>query len=177
MSISLSLNPMSILDYFRSKENRNRDQVASYLDEIANDAKALAEVWDSVIKDLIQRKGHFNLDHHSDLLNRLEAFKEPNAPYFTRLAAFYRSISQATAGKLDPAKLDSVVIHLGHLLYDREITLKTYQSALAELRQSVFLSADNHSADFQDLSKLSAALHREAAAIEVLAKTIRVQQG
>lgn len=177
MSFSLSLNPVAVFEYFRSKTNRNRDQVAEYLDEIAKEARALAEVWDSVIQDLLEHKGKFDLNDHKEILLKLGTFKEPNRPYFSRLAMFYRDISQATAGKLPSEKMELVVVQLGRLLYSREITLKRYQAAIEYLRDSVFDATQSDFTEFSDLSTLSGALHEEAAALEVLAKTIKVQQG
>lgn len=56
---------------------------------------------------------------------------------------FYRDVSQATAGKLPPEKMDWVVVQLGRLLYSREITLKRYQAAIEKLRDSVFVSTQS----------------------------------
>lgn len=177
MNVSLSLNPMSVFEYFRNKGNRNRDQVADYLDQIANEAKALADVWDAVIKDFQLHQGRFNVEDHQQLLSNLEIYAVSNAPHFARLNMFYREVSKAAEGKLKPRDLDSVAMVLGNLLYQREVTLEKYQSQVQQLRASIFVAADNKLSDFQELSTLSAALHKEAAALDVLAKTIRVQLG
>jgi hypothetical protein len=90
---------------------------------------------------------------------------------------FYQQITQATEGRLKTEWKESVIDCLGRLLYDREITIKTYRKALNGLKTSIFVEDTNALDDFKDLAKICNALHREAAAIEVLAKTIRTRSG
>lgn len=80
-------------------------------------------------------------------------------------------------GKLDNNVRENIMNHLGSLLYKRELTMAAYQRTVDEISKSLFIASDNSLEDFKELSSLSIALHKEAAALDVLAQSFRVRQG
>jgi len=89
--MGLSINPLSLLEVFFDRQDRNSDHVADFLDEVAEEAKALAEIWDRVIEDLSSQTGKFKPDSNTlEILRRYEGF---NAGPFFRLREFYNCFS------------------------------------------------------------------------------------
>jgi len=175
--MGLSISPSSFLKLFVDKKHRTKDKVADYLDSIAAEARALAEVWDVVVTELANESKAVNVHTDDRLTAILREFKEPNAPHFCRLRVFYKELRLVTDGKLPAKHQENIASALSNLLFGREVTLKRYQDTVRGLQQSVFVDDESTLDDFQDLAKLCNALHREAAAIEVLAKTVRAQAG
>jgi len=173
--MGLSINPLTLLDSFLKGRYRSRDQVADFLDEVAKEARVLAEVWDEAIKQLLSSTGEFKPD--SKIRGVLWQYDADNAGPFFRLREFYYQFSRTMEGKLDNESRSGIINHLGSLLYTRDITLLAFQKAVKDVDGSFFVENDNSIEDFKDLSRLALALHREAAALDVLAKSVRVRQG
>lgn len=173
--MGVSINLLSLLETLLKSRYRSRDRIADYLDQVAAEARTIAEIWDTVISELQSGAGKFSPD--SNLRNVLARYNAPNAGPFFRLDEFYHEFSKATDGKLDKEWRENILSHLGGLLYHRDITLEKYQEALKNIHNPIFVADDNLLADFKDLSHLSMALHKEAAALDVLAKSFRVVQG
>lgn len=172
--MGLSVNPLYLVETFLKGRYRNRDQVADYLDQVAIEAQALADVWDKVISELLCNEV-FVLDRKTEQI--IDGYHYDNAGPFSSLCYFYQQFTTATEGKVSEEWRNTIMNHLGALLRERNITLETYREALLNVKHSAFISPDNASDDFRDLSRLSMALHREAAALGVLAKSFRVAQG
>src|SRR5690348_15624726 len=123
--MGLSINPLTLLDSFLKGRYRTRDQVADFLDDVAREARVLAEVWDEAIKQLLSSTGEFKPD--SKIRGVLWSYDADNAGPFFRLREFYNQFSRTMEGKLDDEWRTSIISHLGSLLYTRDITLQTYQ--------------------------------------------------
>lgn len=172
----LSISPSGFLKLFMDKKFRTKDMAADYLDSIAAEARNLAEVWEQVVDELMTGSGEMGEDDPR-IKDKLQEYKEPNAPYYYRLMNFYKEVSHVTAGRIDQEKREGFIDRLGWLLYNRKVTLKAYREALRHVKMSVFVDDQNSLHDFRDLTKLCNALHREAAAIEALAKSVRAKAG
>jgi len=92
---------------------------------------------------------------------------------------FYGWVSVALGDKLENHYRHTLVGDLASLLRCRDITLKRYREAMADLaryrdnQRLFFLDSDNANIDLKDLSESVSALQKEAAALHVLAKTIK----
>jgi len=173
--MGLSINPASLLDVFIKRGYRNRDHVADFLDEVAEQAQTLAKIWDRVIDDLSGETGKFKPD--ANALEILRRYDTDNAGPFSQLQEFYRCFSATMEGKLNEEWHRNIIGHLGALLRKRDLTLETYQRVVSGISKSSFVDNENSLEDFKDLSRLSIALHKEVAALVVLAHSFRVRQG
>jgi hypothetical protein len=131
--------------------------------------------WDAAIKELLSGKASFK-SADGKWLYSSDQMNSNYGPYF-RLQEFYSSFSSAVEGKLDDDWRENIVSHMGELLFSREVTLKKYRQTVHKIQTSTFLDADNSVEAFQDLSTLSMALHKEAAALYVLAQSFRISKG
>ena len=176
-SVAVSVNPASLLDILalllRRKKER-KDKVIEYVESIANEAASLAGVSQKLFDELAQGKS-ITPETHPELADEIHRHSMPNAPNYTRLLEFYNWVSAALGDKLDGWHRDSLVDHLARLLRARDLTLQAYRTAESKyVRQPVFfLGSDNETVDVGDLAQSVAALHREAAALHILAKTLR----
>jgi uncharacterized membrane protein YadS len=57
------------------------------------------------------------------------------------------------------------------------VTLSSYERALQTEQNALLFGEGNTVNDFEDVTQLAQALHREAAALGVLAKTVKVKLG
>jgi hypothetical protein len=104
----------------------------------------------------------------------MESYWTENAGPFSRLWSFYYEFSKTAEGRLDEEWRENIMNHLGTLLSQRDLTLTTFTQAVSKVSISILFDADNSLEDFKNLSSLSMALHKEAAALHVLAKSYRV---
>ena len=98
---------------------------------------------------------------------------EMHSESFYRVRQFYDSVWLATEGVLDADRRESIVYQLGAMLQTRAMTLSQYRQYVENLEESSFVDDQNQLEDFKDFSRLVDALQREAASIDVLAKSIR----
>jgi len=169
--MGLSLNPLDVFKIFQDKKSKNRELVADYLDSIAKEAANLALVWEEVARKVIN--GDWAGDRET--LSRIDKYQlAQNAPYYYRLSSFYEDISNALEGHISLEKRGNIIDHLGYLLMRRNITKDRYESMVSNLKQTWFIDDSNTIQDFSDLARSVEALHKEAAALDVLAKKFRV---
>lgn len=139
--MGLSINPASLFEVLLKSRQRNRDLAANYLDAVAEEARILAEIWDRVIEDLSNETHRFEPDKRA--LEVLREYKSPNFHPFSRLEEFYYSISRTVQGKLDKECHENVMLHLGSLLYNRNLTLETYQRTVDRISRSSLVESEN----------------------------------
>ena len=172
--MGLTIDPSKITDLFLQRRSNSRQAVAEYLTKIAEEATALAEIWEDIAQELPDKTVDLR---EGTIATRLRRYNTPNTGPFYRLAIFYESLSSAIGGKVDHDFQESFVSRLGHLLYSRNLTLKEYQELVQKDNvPNLFLDASTRPDDFLQLDSLVEALHREAAALHVLAATYRVSQ-
>lgn len=151
-----------------------KEELYNYLDSIAEEAKSLATVWQSVYESLGDKP--IKIENNNTWRNEFDKFSVPNAPYYARLATFYDYLTVATKGDYSKKHRDNFVSHLSVILYIREATLKEYRNRLKKINSSIIVATDNPIEDIRRLSESVLFLHKEAAALEVLAKTIRTMK-
>jgi hypothetical protein len=169
--MGISINPLSLLEFLLNRRFKTKEKVVEYIESIADDAEGLARVWGQIV-DGLQRKDSVTVSDRQ--IRELEKYKEPNAPYFSRLMEFYSYLSVAVGGKLEDRWHENIAECLGQLIYFRKLTFQEYLKAIDRLSvNSTFLDEDNRSADLKDIVQSVSVLQKEAAKIRVLAKTIR----
>ena len=167
----ISINPVALLDFLLKSKFNSKQKVVEYIESIADEADSLARVWEEVVNEL-QKKDCAEIGNKQSM--ELEKYKEPNAPYYTRLMEFYHNLSIAVGGKIEERWHDSMALHLGNLLYHRELTLKNYVNSIERMSNPIiFVDEDNQTVNLKDLIESVAVLHREAGKIHALARMVR----
>lgn len=168
--MGLSLNPIEVWKLFSERRTRNKEKIATWLDEIAAQAASLAKVWEAYV--LVLNNGQRDLPKWAK--KELALSKAPNAPYYYQLAMFYRDASRVIGGRVKRETLDNLVYTLGSILSERETTKKKCQKALeSNLKHTFFFDDTNRVSKLRDLSASVEALQKEAAALRVLAVNFR----
>jgi|HubBroStandDraft_6_1064221.scaffolds.fasta_scaffold498947_1 hypothetical protein len=167
MAISISVTDVwKLLD--RRKENK--EALSKWLDEVARDARALADIWSKTCVEL--KAGTFNVD--GELLRTMELHRPPNGSYFQRLILFYASLSSVFQGRTRGIVwVNAVAEELGGILKTRGFAAESYERMLSGVREAYFADSENKLTDLSDLEKAAHLLNREAAALEVLAANFK----
>jgi len=173
----ISINPVAIFEYFRARGNRDHDQIAAYFADMATEVRSLAQAWESAIAVLLSDASKDGRDAAMKALFDSDYYMPRNGAPYMRLMSFYENVSTAVAGKLPPERMNSIVSQLAVVLRQRDVSRKALEQILTEMRSYVFLHQDNISVDLHEISELPQVLYREAVALDILAKTIRVQLG
>jgi|SRR5689334_23429409 len=183
--MTFSISPERIIQMLFDNKKEEKEQIATYLDAIASDAKLLSDIWQDIWDK--SRNRAFSLQIDADNLDkplrqRIKQFHEsdwtltPNGKIISRLMNFYRHLSSVIGGKVNSDFHNLFSFHLGFLLENREITKQTFDKVVPLINGDLFLDAENSRVKIQEFSQLVEALNREAAALEVLAKTYRASK-
>jgi hypothetical protein len=179
--MAISLNPANLLDilgFLLKRKKESREKVVEYVESIAEEASSLAAVWQKLFDELASG-ATVSPDEDPVLAGEIRKYSQPNAPHYARLMEFYNWASAALGDKLDTYHRASLADHLGALLHARELTLQSYKESYDRLERFrdgqalFFLDSESASIDVRNLAQSVAALHKEAAALHVLAKTLR----
>ena len=180
MGIGLSLNPADVWKVFSEKNQRNKAQVADWLDAVAIEARKLADVWKGISVDLLAAENEGPKARErvaKELWNKYADF-EPNTPYFYRLKKFYANASSVLGGRGGSTLIDVLSGSAGTILQEREKTINIYDFFLKRYRPRLiseveFFNTANSDKDLNDLASIVKAMDREAAALEVIAINFR----
>lgn len=169
--VEVSLNPVDVIKLVTDYYKKRSDHVENLLNSVAKEARAIANIWDEAIQELA--RGALSPTKAKRFSERLyAASKTPNAPDFARLREFYYVISGGVRG-LSSTNQELALTYIGQLIIDRDVTKAAFERAVNADRKPVFLDPSNTLKMFNDIRASVDALHREAAALEVLAKTYR----
>lgn len=167
--MSISINVADVWKLF-DKRKENKEAVSKWLDAVARDARALADIWTRTSTEL--KAETFNLDR--ELLRLMELHRPPNGPYFERLIRFYASLSTIFQGRAGGVVwVNAIAEELGGILKTRGFAVETYQRSLSLVREAHFADGENRFSDLTDLERAAHLLNREAAALEVLADNFK----
>ena len=171
--MKFSINPVAVYKMISEQRNSSKIQVSEYLELIAKDARDLADIWRRIGED-VAKNGSANI-HNSNAFNDFYCTFGPlnGAPY-NRLCHFYDQISLVTHRKVDAHLRKSFISHLSSLIVQREVTIETYLNMIKNGQHTLFIGKSNSLCDFKDFGNLIQGLNKEASALEVLAKTIRI---
>lgn len=172
--MSISLNPQAwIFNYIENKKER-KVKIADYLDKIASAAFDLAQAWEKVALSILT---HGEIDEESGkllkaLIETEELVELTNVGYMSRLSGFYNRISKVL-GERYRELTDLVVYKIGTILKTRNLTKAKIEVELKNIKSAVFFDDPNE--DYTDVSIIESIkiLHREAAALYVIAQEFR----
>lgn len=197
----------SIVSHFLARRRREREQIARYLEDIAEYAGRLAAIWVQLLEEYSNGAQEPSVPVPEPLLQRIDemststSFRRPftlsrhrhvQIPVFTALSYFYEELFDVIGGKLDLKTERTFIDTLARLLADRQLAREVVEWRLSQLpnvrvtvlgdqsRQEVvpamlFVDGSIDQADVTSLSTAVLALQKEAAALDVLAKTFRAK--
>jgi hypothetical protein len=167
--MSLSLNPADIWKIFSDGKQRNKEELANWLDAVAADARKLADVWIETTRLL--SKSELTVGQEIDIDLRLGG---PNAAPFRRLTQFYETASTVIGGRVDDRTRMDFSQAVGTLLLNRNSAMRLCGTITRTLGGMKLLVDDANSLDnMAEFNGIIVLLNREAAALEVLAKNFR----
>jgi len=174
MSISISVD--RLFQSFLDQGKIRREQLAIYLDEVAEDASLLAECWQQQLLDevnhrhqsqeFLNKDGKLNIREKSYISNC-------NIGLISRLEFTYRDATIAFRGKLDKQFQDLFMGHLAELMLQRNKTKQAFDKIVSAANTLSLVSQNDNSVKIETLNDLVTALHKEAAALKVLARRYR----
>ena len=153
-------------------DERQRELIATYIQEIAHEAKSLASLWREVVYKLKDAES-VDISTNPRIVEEIERHRWGQMPPFYRLRDFYEKLNEVTCGTLSRKYADNILIRLSSLLNHREITKNLYDEAIQELKTNILVSKHVRPTDYKQLMQSVNELDKEAAAIHVLADTIR----
>ena len=121
--IKLSGNIVEAFKVLMDRSGQEHDLTKEYLKEIVEEAKILADVWDQMVKSIIEEKEPDLKTIDKAGLEKLKyKYGRFNGmPYFT-LQSFYKRLSTALEDKLSSEWIDLIVNSVGRILYNRNLT-------------------------------------------------------
>jgi len=174
--MGISINPASVV--FKWLDDRRDAQVrkADYLDSIAEVAAELATIWQDVVAkvafaktvDVRECKGANSMLVHPPNTTLC------NTGTISRLEAFYNRVSDIL-GKENQSDVDPIVFHIASIIQKRYLTKALVEAELLGIEMAGFYSSDNTLDAVQTLEGSVLALHREAAALDIFAKSFRAK--
>lgn len=171
--MGLSINPLSpIFKWIDSKKEANL-RIAEYLENIADEAATLAMIWQQIVERIIINKRTNVLDNKKarEFIGT-RSLELVNAEQITRLGKFYDKIS-TVLGDNHNCEVKPAVFHIGTILLKRDLTKKLVESELATITQTKFYSEQNDLGSIKSMEESVKAIHAEAAALHVYAKSFR----
>jgi hypothetical protein len=181
MAIGLSLNPADIWKIFSDRKGRTKTEIADWLDDVAAEARGLADLWvDSSVELFAAEDGGPNERERviSELRRKYGRFACNGVPY-TRLKIFYKSASSVLGKKTDEVLMTTIVDKTGDILYQRGKAKEVYDAYIRSGREKIHptdlssLSEETSAVNLEELTGFVEAMQNEAAALEVLAKNFR----
>jgi hypothetical protein len=162
----------SIITEIINQDERRRELAAMFISQMAEEANSLARVWKEVV-DLLENAESVNIQDSDKLNAEIERHRWGQMPHYYKLREFYSYLADITKVSLSDKYADNIVMRISALLNEREITKALYDKAIKQMDTTVLVDERSRELDFSKLRDSVDALHKEAAAIEVLAYTIR----
>lgn len=197
MAISVALD--RILEQFLGRGKGKRVQIATYLEAVADDAEMLCKVWLEALEKIgktecsssngaieLAHKAPLDLDLalgslrrqcnlHERKKNFGRKFDIGQGAIHSRLDLQYRGVSVVFDGEVSSHFQASFMQHLAAILLHRRASREMLNSLLPLSDSVVFVDPVNRSERIINLEDAVAALHREAAAVRVLAREFRAR--
>ena len=182
--MELSINPSQILKLLSNKKTKEKEAVFDYLDSIAEEARELVEIWESIVRNASANKARWIYVDFPSIRTSIDLdplddpdFTTSNSAMYSRLALYYWHVTPALRGRIKEHWQNSFMLQLSVLIEPRNLTKEAYEKFISGIRDPFFFDKRNSIDDLKEFSQSVLALQREAAALEVLAKTIRAAGG
>lgn len=176
--MELSLNAENILRFFKERRNQEKREVVEYLEEVAYMAKQLAMIWEDLCKQSLKSAlnpfAEIQYQKSVEKLYRTMGFSTNATPYYT-LINFYHMLSHAVGGKIEGEWMEQLLERMALIILQRNHVRDNYEKTMSGFHRMVFLDSQNTDEDVKQFTRSVDALRREAAALDVLVKTIKVK--
>lgn len=189
--MGFSISPTRVIEILLERKLEKKKETIEYLDSIASDARILADIWhdlydrlisndlNSNYRALIEKK--FNNILYVDVPYTMTVAESRKADYgiaanvrvYCRLCEFYKLLSTALGGHLDTRWIDEILNCIGGIICQRNITKESYKEIISNTKNPFFIDTRNTYDKITNLAKSVEALHAEAAALDVLVKTVK----
>jgi hypothetical protein len=164
--------PAEVLSFWRSKKTARHDAVATYLQTVAGEAAALASQWNAYAAAIESELEKPSVSESVAILRleNLGVISFPN-PSYSRVVLHYRNLSKAIGDLISQDVHEEAAHALGGVIKARMEVKDLLVRACQILRDDGALPVETAAMARVALE----ALHQEAAALDVLAKTYRVR--
>jgi hypothetical protein len=168
--ISLTVDPNVLLEVL----NQEKEEAYRFLDGVANDAERLAAIWNELHRELAETLVENDLETLERILEKHDLSPLANVPHFFRLQGFYRAVEQASeqGRSIGFAQLTMNLLELldsrGQLGVELDLLVADVFSG-----ERTVVDTETLRQKILGMKDLVEALHREAAAIRVLAERTR----
>jgi len=152
--LPISLNAGDVVKLFRDAGIRDKAAICEFLQEIANEATSLANLWAHAYSQVEE--------------NAYDSEGVQNLREYFRLSSYYRGASRVLANRLDEDRVATLFDGLGGILKNRELVRR----AFSEWQRQRRLSPDRTPTRDEVLS-LVEKLHEDAANLHVLVKSLQ----
>jgi hypothetical protein len=174
MGLSIS-SDFWILSLF--KNNKERDlKVAEYVDQIAEEATGLANIWENVVRAILET-GIAEAESDTVWIRLVErpewTIYSKNIPR-SRLETFYDKVSNIL-GNSQRGEQDFVICKIGAILQKRKLTKEIIEEELKRIRDAKFFDKNNQNKDEISLTESISLLNSEVAALCSFAKDYRAK--
>ncbi len=153
-----------------NKKDKNL-RIAEYLDEIAKEATNIADIWEQSVYEISM---HYQVDVHN--INGGKALISAPPPMnqrpYSRLESFYFLVTNILNVDHND-KADPIVFHIAKILQERNLAKETVEEQLNKITEIHAFDNSNNINTLKSLSESVGAMHKEAAALHVLAKSFR----
>ena len=172
MGISINLSN-SFFKWIDNKIERNK-RIADYLDEIATEATNLASIWQSIVERLnsADQVDVFDVPLGKTLISKKPDSWLCNTRPLSRLEHFYFSVSKVL-GDSNRESIDPIVVHIAKITCQRHLTKDLIEKTLSRQHSIIAYDQTNNIESMRELNNSVLAMHKEAAALHVFAKSFR----
>jgi len=174
--MGITIRPDSwFFEVLKGKQERDI-RIAAYLEEIAEEATNLANIWCKVI-DSIESKGSLNseeLEIWNELIGFPKRAKRVNGQQYSRLESFYQGVS-TVLGVKHKDETDFIVYKIGTILKTRNLTREKVEEELMRIKTAQFFDDKNEIIDSVSLSDSIEIMTKEAAALHAYAKEFKAK--
>ncbi|EOA8959532.1 hypothetical protein ACIMS1_005264 [Vibrio harveyi] len=161
---------IDLVEIWKIKRGRSAKQTAQYLENLAQEATELAEIWQAIVQGIVsncpvEKKTTLGLQAFLDSESDLKVCTMCNIRQISRLERFYRDLSQVFPPS-QTEELNSVLLHISNLLLSR-----------SKMRRVLNLDRDCSNqgiASIEILTTTVESMHREAAELYAFSEKYKV---
>jgi len=169
--MGISIRPDKLLLLFFDNKKERKLRIAEYLEEIAQEATNIAEIWDKVLTAL---SSNSKLDSGSrikldKLLGRPEGCRMINGMPVSRLQSFYESAS-SVLGSENRDDLEYILFRISYILKERGFTVGMVQKELSTIKKAKYFDDKNKTSNTLSIADSIDIMYKEAASLYVFAK-------
>jgi hypothetical protein len=180
--MGLSLSAEKLLEMLFKQRKDRKEQIALYLELVAEDAKTLAEIWQNAIQETKRRfkantvifaaETQEDIDQTDYMLHCARIYSANWAPFY-RLEATYYDATNVLGGRVKSEFQNLFLHHLAKLILERNKAKEALTEVNRLTTASLFVDDQNRGQSINDFVELVEIIQREAATLEILARRFR----